>query len=343
MADTTFVNGTVVEPDWLNDVNDTVYDIIGDGTTAPPTKAIARANLGLGTIATQDPGAVAITGGSVSGVTLTTGAATITGGTITGITDLAVADGGTGIGTIIAAHNGRLSKVGGNIQLDPVNGNKLTIDNTHQTIPAAGVTLAPTGLVVGTQYFIYAYMNAGVMTLEASTTGHATSSVTGQETKIADLTRTLVGSVRPIAGPNFQNIKNQRFVISWANRRPAHVVGQLAVNGGTASATPVEISSAYRAEWLSWAGDSGVLQANGTAIINALATGSVVPNFNGSVSGGSTGSSTVPTAGYNFAISAALPYETLSDGYNYSSLSAATAAGTITINAGSMSSTQVFI
>lgn len=39
---------------------------------------------------------VKITGGAISGVTLSTAAATITGGTITGITDLAVADGGTG-------------------------------------------------------------------------------------------------------------------------------------------------------------------------------------------------------------------------------------------------------
>tara|TARA_R110000868_G_scaffold56712_5_gene175460 strand:- start:8470 stop:9420 length:951 start_codon:yes stop_codon:yes gene_type:complete len=37
-----------------------------------------------------------ITGGAISGVTLSTASATITGGTITGITDLAVADGGTG-------------------------------------------------------------------------------------------------------------------------------------------------------------------------------------------------------------------------------------------------------
>lgn len=48
--------------------------------------ATARTTLGLGTMATQNANAVAITGGT----------ATLTGGTITGITDLAVADGGTG-------------------------------------------------------------------------------------------------------------------------------------------------------------------------------------------------------------------------------------------------------
>lgn len=52
---------------------------IADGGTGASTAAGARTNLGLGTIATQDANNVAITGGS-----------------ITGITDLAVADGGTG-------------------------------------------------------------------------------------------------------------------------------------------------------------------------------------------------------------------------------------------------------
>jgi hypothetical protein len=52
---------------------------VANGGTGASTAANARTNLGLGTIATQDASAIAITGGS-----------------ITGITDLAVADGGTG-------------------------------------------------------------------------------------------------------------------------------------------------------------------------------------------------------------------------------------------------------
>ena len=47
MSNTTFVNQTtVVEAEWLNDVNDTVYDILGNGATVPSTKASARTNLG---------------------------------------------------------------------------------------------------------------------------------------------------------------------------------------------------------------------------------------------------------------------------------------------------------
>jgi hypothetical protein len=47
MSNTTFVDQTtVVEAEWLNDVNDTVYDILGNGTIIPATKAAARTNLG---------------------------------------------------------------------------------------------------------------------------------------------------------------------------------------------------------------------------------------------------------------------------------------------------------
>ena len=77
--------------------------------------AAQRTTLGLGTIATQNASAIAVTGG------------TITGGTITGITDLAVADGGTGasdagtartnlglaIGTDVQAYDAGLQSISG--------------------------------------------------------------------------------------------------------------------------------------------------------------------------------------------------------------------------------------
>ena len=97
---------------------------IANGGTAATTASVARTNLGLGTIATQDSSSVSITGGAISGITDLavadggTGASTaaaartnlglgtistqdsssvsITGGAISGITDLAIADGGTG-------------------------------------------------------------------------------------------------------------------------------------------------------------------------------------------------------------------------------------------------------
>jgi hypothetical protein len=92
----------------------------------------SRTNLGLGSIATQAASAVAITGG-----------------TITGITDLTVADGGTGVSTI-AANAVVLGNGTSAIQTvaPSTNGNVLTSNGTTWTsaaIPSSGVTSAVAG------------------------------------------------------------------------------------------------------------------------------------------------------------------------------------------------------
>ncbi|MEY9328236.1 hypothetical protein [Sinorhizobium fredii] len=74
--------------------------IVGNGTTwVAESGATARTSLGLGSIATQAASAVAITGGS-----------------ITGITDLAVADGGTGASTASAARTNLGLTIGSDVQ-----------------------------------------------------------------------------------------------------------------------------------------------------------------------------------------------------------------------------------
>jgi len=72
---------------------------LAKGGTASTTAAGARTNLGLGTISTQDANTVAITGGS-----------------ITGITDITVADGGTGV----SANTAYAVLCGGTTATDPV-------------------------------------------------------------------------------------------------------------------------------------------------------------------------------------------------------------------------------
>lgn len=156
-----------------------------------------------------------------------------------------------------------LEKSGANLLLKPRNGNKLIINGASYSVPAAGITLAATGLTPGTLYYIYAYMSGGTMTLEASATGHSTDATTGVEIKTGDATRTLVGMARPITGPAWQDAAAQRFVRSWFNRQRLTGYNAFAANRTTTSMTYVEMSSAERAEFLVWSAESVVFATGG--------------------------------------------------------------------------------
>lgn len=97
-------------------------------------------------------------------------------------------------------------------QLVPFNGNKITINGVDQTIPW-GITnftggiqvayntpstytidkIANQQLVTGTTYYVYAWMNAGVMALDFSTTGWQIKNPDGYPVNSSDDARTLVG------------------------------------------------------------------------------------------------------------------------------------------------------
>lgn len=178
------------------------------------------------------------------------------------------AGGGGGGGVIAASEHGRvrLIKSGSDLLLSPHDGNSLIIDGDVETVPTAGVTLAAGGLTIDTDHFIYAFMVGATMTLEASTTGHATDSTTGVEIKSGDSTRTLVGMARPVTGPVWVDTATQRFVISWFNRRTivSRVITSV-VRTTTSTVLPgVEISTDYRTEFLTWADDMPGITVTGT-------------------------------------------------------------------------------
>jgi hypothetical protein len=163
-----------------------------------------------------------------------------------------------------AAHGQcRLTKSGSNLLLSPVGGNVLIINGAPEVIPSAGVTLAPTALSSNTTYFIYAYMNSGTLTLEASTTGHATDTTTGVEIKSGDATRTLVGMARIIAGPAWADTAAQRFVLSYFNRRTLQGRSAFTANRATTSSSYAEINSEIRSEFLTWADEAVDITACG--------------------------------------------------------------------------------
>lgn len=166
-----------------------------------------------------------------------------------------------------AAHGQcRLFKSGSNILLIPYNGNKIIINGVSQTIPAAGVSLAPTGLTGGV-YYIYAYMNGGTMTLEASATARATSTTAGNKgvaIKSGDDTRSLVGLVYSNSAA-FTDAYSGRLVLSWFNRRNITGRAWLTTNRSTTSTSISEINTEARVYFLTWADEAVYSSANGAA------------------------------------------------------------------------------
>jgi len=137
------------------------------------------------------------------------------------------------------------------VTLTPWNGNILTINGANQTIPDAGVTLAPSGLTPATIYYIYAYMNSSTMTLEGSTTAYTPETGTGLMIKSGDATRTLVGMVYIDTGPAFADDGTKRYTRSWFNE--TGIVGGtfIAMDATTTSTTFVEITTT-RAQYVAW-------------------------------------------------------------------------------------------
>ena len=171
--------------------------VVGDGTDfVVETGATARTSMGLGSIATQAASAVAITGGSVAG-----------------ITDLAVADGGTGastasgartnlglvIGTDVLANvvEDTTPQLGGNLD---VNGNSIvsTSNGDINIIPNGTGNVAIGTLVfnadqtvgAGQDNYVLTYDNAsGLINLEAASGGGGLTDI------VDDLTPQLGGDL----------------------------------------------------------------------------------------------------------------------------------------------------
>lgn len=234
----------------------------------------------------------------------------------------------SGASDVLPTGQCRLAKSGANILLSPYGGNRLVINGAICRVPSAGVSLAPAGLGVGTLYYVYAVDANGdgvVDTLEASVTGHSTDAATGVEIKTGDATRTLVGMVRPTAGPAFTDSVTQAFVSSYFNRRAKGLISvQVSVSGiGTVE---VERTPLQRCEFLTWA-DGAVLA--GTQGFCSDGAGSIIL-YSGVAIDGSRVSmqqgSTIGTANYNWPLSTAWP-GTLAEGYHYSTMTATTSAG----------------
>jgi hypothetical protein len=218
------------------------------------------------------------------------------------------------------------------LKLAPYNGNRLIINGISQKVPSAGVTLSNSGLAATTVYYVYAYMNSGVMALEAVTTGHA-SGTNGVEIKSGDATRTLVGMIRTGGSSQFLDTAAARFCLNRFNRRK--IVGAVAaVPGYTFTNTALaEINAALRVEFLVWGDDVPIITSNGT--VTQSTTGSIV----NSVTVDTVGSAYTPGQQVTLSASFSGPFAVtggiggLSEGYHFSMYCANVNTGTGTLNA----------
>lgn len=125
---------------------------------------------------------------------------------------------------------GRLSFVGTTaLKFAPHRGDLIKINGALYRIPAAGIAgTANTGVFVNgagganlaasTLYYVYAFINAGVVTADFSTTAHATSSTAGNEgveIAVGADSRTLIGMAWTDASARFADSA----LASWFNRR----------------------------------------------------------------------------------------------------------------------------
>lgn len=226
----------------------------------------------------------------------------------------------------------QLIKSGANLQLNPKNGNLLTINGIAEKIPATPPTLAPTGLPATTLEYIYAYMNGAVMTLEASPTGHSADATTGMEIKTGDATRTLVGMAYIKTAATFADSASQRLTRSWFNDPGVATSVVLLANTSQSNTSYAEPSSTIRNEMAVWSTDALVVVLSGTVSSNGLGNSVYTAIALDSTNNGEYGGNNCyqPAANIGMPMACSVAKFALTEGFHFITMIGRTDAGTAT-------------
>lgn len=184
--------------------------------------------------------------------------------------------------------------------LSPYNGNNIVIEGVQYQIPAAGISVANTGiylngtaaqnLAANTRYYLSLAVIAGALTPRfwtAPTYGHMPDTTAGNiGIEVISLsgdpttTDTLIAQVQTAPGANtfietLSNISGTATLgmVNWFNRRPRNL-NSGPVIGATASSTSyAELNASYRIIFQNW-GDGVTITAVGSASNNGPGQGS---------------------------------------------------------------------
>jgi hypothetical protein len=150
--------------------------------------------------------------------------------------------------------------------------------NWNTRAVSAVVTIANTGLAASALFYVYAFDNAGVTTLEIVTTAHVTDPTFGVEVKSGDATRTYVGVLQTGAGAPGVFVPGQ--VNSWFGPRQtlqvlfsAQLTGsavQIDVPTATITVVPHSANSTFLVSATAQAGITNVAATNTTVSIQTI-------------------------------------------------------------------------
>jgi hypothetical protein len=159
--------------------------------------------------------------------------------------------------------------------LIPFMGNKIWVNGRSRTIPDGGLRIAPTGLTMHVNYYIYVAWTGSALVLEASTTGYEQTG--GLWHKAGDLSRTLVGYARcleePVGTPVWRDSENLRCVLSLFNQDERVGGSHFYAPRSTTSSTAVELHQEIRCYFITWGFTNVTMSMTGTAYSNTSGVG----------------------------------------------------------------------